>query len=123
MKPRPDVLRRYCPGSVSISNGTETVSDADSAVIMISAETDYWNGGFSASDLHGLVQSRISKAISKGFSAIYSERTTDFRKFFDRTVLTVESPKPNYSLDITGRYNAYKSGATDQILLSSKKIQ
>jgi alpha-L-fucosidase 2 len=101
---------------VSISNDVVTVSNADSAIIAISAETDYWNTGYTASELQQLVQSRISSAISTGFSTVYSEHTTDFRQFFDRTILNLDSPTTNSSLDIPARYDAYKAGAVDQAL-------
>lgn len=93
-----------------------TVNNADSAIIVISAETDYWNGGYSALELQNLVESHISNAISTGFPTLYSKHTADFRQFFDRTALNVESPATNYSLDITGRYKAYLSGAADHAL-------
>lgn len=64
-------------------------------------------------DLASLVNSHISKAKSEPFAKLYNDHTEDFRSFFDRTLLTIESPVTNSSLDIPSRYKAYKSGSPD----------
>lgn len=100
-------------GTISIVNGTLNVVNATSATIYIGCETDYWNTGASLTDLASIVNSHVSQAKSQTFSKHYNAHTEDFRSFFDRTLLTIDSPATNTSLDIPSRYRAYKSGQPD----------
>lgn len=100
-------------GTISVANDTLHVVNATAATIFIGCETDYWNNGSSLAELASLVGGHISNAERQTATKLYNAHVNDFRSFFDRTSLTIDSPATNTSLDIPSRYKAYKSGNAD----------
>lgn len=90
-------------GRVQSSSSIISVEGAESAVVLISAATDYRGG-----DFEGLVAERIEAARSRGLAALLARHAADHRPRFER--VSLELPR-----------GAAADRATDERLLSSAR--
>lgn len=105
-------------GSISEDGSELTISNADSAVIYISAATDYENEypayrtGETSEELQRKVANIVEDAAEKGFEAVKTSHVSDYKKIFNRMNLDLRqkaSDKPTNEL-----LRAYNNGTASE---------
>lgn len=89
-----------------------TVTGADSAVLVLSAGTDYAGAypGYRGEDPHAKVTAAVDAAAAKGYGALRKAHVADYRELFDRVKLDLGQQAPGIPTDQLRRN--YTGGAT-----------
>jgi alpha-L-fucosidase 2 len=74
------------------ADGTISVAGADSAVLTLSAGTDYAQHypDYRGAAPHATVSQRLDKAVNKGFDGLLRDHEADYRRLFDRVRLDLK---------------------------------
>lgn len=106
------VIVRNEGGSLTFSSDQITISDADAVTILLTGATNYnpktasYLSG-TASELHNLISERITKASSKGYSALKEAHLKDYQSKFSRVKFDLDTQLPNVPTDeLVRSYNA-----------------
>ena len=99
-------------GSVSFADGAVTVKDADAALILVSAATNFRGG-----DALALSQKQLSAAAGKSFEDLRDAHVAEHRRLYDRVKLDLAGDSANLQQPTDKRLAAVKSGATDLSLI------
>ncbi|MGP3979698.1 glycoside hydrolase family 95 protein [Streptomyces sp. KR80] len=95
-------------------DGTDriTVTDADSAVFLLAAGTDYADTypEYRGADPHDGVTARVDAAAAQGWSALRAAHVADHRRLFDRVALDIGQAMPDTPTD--DLLAAYTGGAS-----------
>lgn len=99
-------------GTVSNSVDTLTVDGADSALLVMSAGTDYAADfpGYRGADPHAPVQTRVERASAKGYAKLLADHEADYRSLFERVSLDIGQAMP--ALPTDKLLAGYKNGDT-----------
>ena len=106
-------------GRMSTANGSIKITNADSVVLILTAQTDYnKKDPFSplTLNLSNACASRLKKATKRSVQKIKVEHVEDYREYFDRVAINLgDSSEQDVPTD--KRLNALKDGADDAGLL------
>jgi len=114
-------------GSQKIENSILKIKDADSAVIILTAATDYLRPTFekspTASEFHSVdyvkkVQTILDAALKKDFETLRERHQTDYKKLFESCSLNIGENKNCSDLPTDKRLEIFKKDANDPSLLS-----
>lgn len=96
-------------GTVSYTDSTLTVSDADEVLLLLTASTDYKLDypHYKGRDFIGLTQTRLAEAEKKSFKALYDTHVKEYANYFSRV-----------SFSLT---NTPATIPTDKLVLNAKK--
>jgi alpha-L-fucosidase 2 len=115
------VAPRVIGGTTQFDAGRMTVRGADEVVLLISAATSF--NGFDRCPFSDGKDERqanvqtLARAASQPFQALRSAHLADFRHYFDRVALSLNSDEPDTNrLATDRRLEAYSGGATDSRL-------
>ncbi|MBK1829923.1 glycoside hydrolase family 95 protein [Verrucomicrobiaceae bacterium R5-34] len=100
-------------GSTKAKSGVLSVKDADSAVIYITAETDYNRDDTDHPLTHDRVaqcQQTIAAAIKKGYAKVKADTTASHQELFRRVDLKLGTPSSKSTLE---RLQSYNKGEVD----------
>jgi len=79
-------------GTVSVSGNSLQVRDANEVILLIAAATDYQGfAGRQCKDPAGVSEADLNKAAKKSFKALRRAHVSDFRKYFGRVSLRIDS--------------------------------
>ncbi len=83
------------------ASGVLTVSGADSALLVLSAGTDYAPvyPRYRGDDPRPAAVERADRAIARGYAALFTDHQTDHRRLFDRVVLDIGQSWPEAPTD------------------------
>jgi alpha-L-fucosidase 2 len=97
-------------GNVKNTSDALVVEDADSAWLVLTAGTDYAPEfpRYRAADPHAGVQSRLDRAITRGYGDLLAAHQADYRALFDRVSLDIGQAMPGVPTD--DLLSAYKDG-------------
>lgn len=109
-------------GKLSIADNKITVSNASEVILLVSAATSF--NGFDkcpfnqGADEHQRVNAYLEKAEGKTYAQLFDEHLKDFRQFFDRVSLQIntDSPSANSNLATDVRLTEYTAGKPDYAL-------
>lgn len=101
-------------GKVQVSSkGVLTVSDANQAVLIISAGTDYANvyptyrTNESAEELAGRVNLKVENAVARGYDKLKEEHIADYKSLYDKMSLNLGGAEPDMTTDqLLKQYNS-----------------
>lgn len=104
-------------GHVSGSDGALAVKEADSAVILVTADTDYdpTKPGFRGADCDVLTRDDLHAAASRSYAELLSEHLRDFHSLFGRVAFHI-GRGPDISTN--ERIKAFEDGKEDPGLIS-----
>lgn len=95
-------------------DGSVSVTGADSAVLILSAGTNYAlrYPDYRGPDPHDAVQARVDAAAEKGFVRLLRDHEKDYGRLFDRVTLDIGQKMPDEPTDmLLSRYRGGKSAA------------
>ncbi|WP_043622737.1 glycosyl hydrolase family 95 catalytic domain-containing protein [Nonomuraea candida] len=97
-----------------------TVSGADSAVLVLSAGTDYADAypAYRGADPHGEVTAAVDAAAAKGYDALRAAHVADYRELFDRVRLDLGGAMPDVPTDRLRQSYTGGGSAADRALES-----
>ncbi len=98
-------------GTVKNVGGTMEISQADSAVILLAADTTYRERVPSAS-----VEKRLRRAASIPWQELYSRHAADYRLLYDRVGLELDHDKELGARPVTERLERFRRGESDNAL-------
>ena len=101
-------------GSVTDNNdGTISVADADSVVMIMSAGTDYANDypDYRGDDPHAAVTSYIEEAVTKGYDTLRENQLNDYQEIFSRVELDLDHEIADVPTDVL--MEQYNQGTYD----------
>ena len=107
-------------GSVTASGDTLIVKDADEAVLLVAAGTDYaldYAKGYKGPDPHPAVTSTLNKAAGQTWAAMKSAHIADYQHFFRRVSLDL-GRTPNADLPTDERLRRFSTGEEDPMLVA-----
>lgn len=107
-------------GSVSVAGDTLTVKDADEAVLLIAAGTDYildYAKQYKGPDPHPAVVSTLEKAAAQNWAAMKAAHIEDYRRFFRRVSLDL-GRTANADLPTDERLRRFSAGEEDPMLVA-----
>ena len=113
-------------GTVTASNGSITVRNADSVTIYLTTATDYENKfsndsntidyyyrtGESADALNSRVNTVLMSAVNKGYDNLRVAHINDYKKLYDRVTLDLGQREPNMATN--DLLNAYKNNSASK---------
>ena len=99
-------------GSVTFADGTLSVKDADAAMILLAAATD-----FHGDQPLALSQKQLAAAASKSFEDLRDAHIAEHRRLYDRVKLDLGGDPAKQKLPTDQRLAAVKKGATDHSLI------
>ena len=113
-------------GTISVSNGSIAVRNADSVAIYLTTATDYKNKfsndsntidyyyrtGESAEALNNRVNNVLMNAVNKGYSKLRTAHIGDYKKLYNRVSLDLGQREPNMTTD--SLLNAYKNNSASK---------
>ena len=84
------------------SDGSVSVTGADSAVLILAAGTDYTQHypDYRGADPHNAVQARVDAAAARGFDPLLRDHFKDYGTLFDRVALKIGQAMPNLPTDV-----------------------
>jgi alpha-L-fucosidase 2 len=101
-------------GKVVADGNTLRVSGADDAVLLIAAATDFQGfAGRQLKDPIAATSKDLRRAARKSFETLREAHISDYRKYFDRVHLDLESTSPNVGLPTPQRTIKLRQGAED----------
>jgi alpha-L-fucosidase 2 len=94
------------------ADGTVTVQDADSVVLILAAGTDYAKKypTYRGADPHRRITGLVDKARAKGYSALRAAHVKDYTELYDRVSLDLGGALPDVPTDEL--LDAYTGGST-----------
>ena len=99
-------------GSVNVVKGMLKVKDADAALILLTAATD-----FAGDDPLALSQKQLNAAASKTYEALRDDHIAEHRRLYDRVKLDLGGDATTDQMPTDERLAAIKKGATDLSLI------
>ena len=106
-------VRLVGPGKVEGNDGKLNVSNAQEALVFISATTDYKDPAFEAKCVH-----LLNHALSETkYTAIKSEHTDAYREYFDRASLHLKSHTGKDTIPVNRRLSAFATVPYDNGLV------
>lgn len=100
-------------GSVTFADGKLSVKDADSAMILLAAATDFNTD----EDPKSISQQQVTAAASKTFEDLRKAHTTQHRRLYDRVKLDLKGDPSKGELPTDERLKDVKKGGTDLALI------
>lgn len=90
-------------GTTSAADGKVIVREANEALVILSAATDYALNypTYRGANPHQRVQKTIDRAVKKSYTTLLANHQSDYRQLFDRVKIDIgqqPSPKPTYQL-------------------------
>jgi alpha-L-fucosidase 2 len=107
-------------GTVTASGDTVTVKDADEAIILVTAGTDYildYSKSYKGPDPHAAVASAMDKASSRSFAVMKADHIQEYQRYFHRVSLNL-GRTANASLPTDDRLRRFTSGEQDPALVA-----
>ena len=100
-------------GSVTFANGKLSIKDADSALILLSAATNFRT----ENDPLSISQQQVTAAAAKSFEDLRADHVAQHRRLYDRVQLDLKGDPAKSELPTDERLAAVKQGATDLSLI------
>ena len=105
-------------GTVKVQDGKIVVTNADSLLVFLAAETDFINkrsmGWKNPKEFKGKVARIIKQASSKPFKSLIARHIKDYQSLFNRFSISLGKTDENITkLPINERLSKYKQGAID----------
>ena len=105
-------------GKLSVRGNTVEVTEANEAILLIAAATDYQGfAGRQTKDPAAATLKDLNRAAPKSFEALRKAHCADYQKFFNRVSITLgEAPPAVADKPTPERLQAFKNGAADPAL-------
>jgi alpha-L-fucosidase 2 len=107
-------------GAVAASGDAVTVKDADEAMVVLTAGTDYvldYAKSYKGADPHAAVSRDMDRASRRSFAAMRSDHVKDYRSYFHRVSLDLGT-SANAALPTDERLRKFSAGENDPALVS-----
>src|SRR6185369_5950365 len=104
-------------GKLSVRGNTVEVTEANEAILLIAAATDYQGfAGRQTKDPAAATLEDLNRAARKSFEALRKAHCADYQKFFNRVSITLGDAPPAADKPTPERLQAFKNGAADPAL-------
>ena len=108
----------------SAQDGSVSVSNADTALLILSAGTDYALDYpiYRGENPHAAVQKRVDQAVTKSYAELLASHQADYRELYDRVALTIgQTPSEQPTHKLLKKYG--KGNAADDRLIEATYFQ